>query len=189
MLVSNTRDNLLDAAEALMRTRGFANVSYGDLAERIGIRKASIHHHFPAKADLGTALVERYIERFDVGMQTIENRFPDTRRRVRAYGEIYLHSLREKQFCLCGMLATEVDLLPEEVRVNVERFFARQIDWLTRMHLAPGPSISAADRTAARDAAETTLAALQGALLIAWTRRDPQILARAIKTIDAGLKG
>ena len=185
MLMSNTRDDLLDAAEALMRKNGYSSVSYADLAERIGIRKASIHHHFPGKADLGAALVERYIAQFDEKLAAVEKQFSDLRRRVRAYGEIYLRSLHEKQFCLCGMLATEAELLPDSVRDNVERFFVRQTEWLAHVYLAQRPAKSASDRQAAQIAAETTLAALQGALLVAWARRDPRILARALDAIDA----
>ncbi len=185
MFMSNTRDDLLDAAEALMRRNGYSSVSYADLAVRVGIRKASIHHHFPGKADLGAALVERYIAQFDEKTAAIEVQFSDLRRRMRAYGEIYLRSLQERQFCLCGMLATETELLPDPVRQNVERFFVRQTEWLAQIYLAQRASKSASDRQAAQRAAETTLSALQGALLVAWARRDPRILGRALDAIEA----
>ncbi len=51
-----TKELLLKEAEMLVRTRGFAAFSYADLSERVGIRKASIHHHFPTKEELGGAL-------------------------------------------------------------------------------------------------------------------------------------
>ncbi|MCA8089277.1 TetR/AcrR family transcriptional regulator, partial [Burkholderia cenocepacia] len=53
-----TRDALVQAGEGLMRSMGYAAFSYADLAETVGIRKASIHHHFPTKEDLGVAIVE-----------------------------------------------------------------------------------------------------------------------------------
>ena len=53
----DTRAELLIQAETLVRGRGYAGFSYADLAEAVGIRKASIHHHFPTKVDLGAALV------------------------------------------------------------------------------------------------------------------------------------
>ena len=61
-----TREALIRTAEQLMRTRGYSAFSYADLSESVGIRKASIHHHFPTKEDLGKALVEEYIERVRV---------------------------------------------------------------------------------------------------------------------------
>jgi TetR/AcrR family transcriptional regulator, transcriptional repressor for nem operon len=53
-------DQLLDATERRMRAGGYHAVSFRDVAADVGIRSASVHHHFPQKADLGTALVRRY---------------------------------------------------------------------------------------------------------------------------------
>lgn len=54
------KSEILDAAERLFLTVGYSGFSYSDLAERLGIAKASIHHHFPTKEALGLALVARY---------------------------------------------------------------------------------------------------------------------------------
>ena len=58
--VSDTADRILDIVEELIQTRGYNSFSYQDVATRIGIRTASIHYHFPAKADLGRVVIERY---------------------------------------------------------------------------------------------------------------------------------
>ena len=60
----STRALLLNEAEALLRTRGYAAFSYADLAERVGIRKASIHHHFRTKEELGVSLIDAYLVKF-----------------------------------------------------------------------------------------------------------------------------
>ncbi len=60
----STRSDLLTSAEVLLRTKGYAAFSYADLAEDIGIKKASIHHHFPTKEGLAIAIVESYLFRF-----------------------------------------------------------------------------------------------------------------------------
>ena len=70
-LPSGTRASLMQTAESLLCTRGYAAFSYADLAEAVGIRKASIHHHFPAKEDLGVAVVEAYVERVAQGLEGI----------------------------------------------------------------------------------------------------------------------
>lgn len=59
----DTRHLILDVAEELLLTRGYVAFSYQDIAARIGIRKASIHYHFPSKADLGLAIIERGVAR------------------------------------------------------------------------------------------------------------------------------
>ena len=57
---TDTKTALLNAAEAAIRIRGFSGFSFADLAAAVGIRKASIHHHFPTKQDLALRLVQRY---------------------------------------------------------------------------------------------------------------------------------
>jgi TetR/AcrR family transcriptional repressor of nem operon len=59
-----TAQRILDIAEGLVQTRGFNNFSYADIATELGITKASLHYHFPGKAELGQAIVARYAKRF-----------------------------------------------------------------------------------------------------------------------------
>jgi len=51
--LSDTAERILDIAQDLIQRRGFNAFSYHDIAAPMGIRKASIHYHFPSKADLG----------------------------------------------------------------------------------------------------------------------------------------
>lgn len=45
----DTRESLIKSAEYMLRSKGYAAFSYADLEKAVGIRKASIHHHFPKK--------------------------------------------------------------------------------------------------------------------------------------------
>jgi TetR/AcrR family transcriptional repressor of nem operon len=45
----STYDKILRLTDTLIQQRGFLGFSYADLEKAIGIRKASIHHHFPGK--------------------------------------------------------------------------------------------------------------------------------------------
>src|SRR6476469_3227193 len=69
--MDDTRAQLLSEAESLIRTRGYAAFSYADLAEKVGIRKASIHHHFPTKEILGATLIDEYLARFEKDLHGI----------------------------------------------------------------------------------------------------------------------
>ena len=62
---ADTKTALLDLAERAVRSRGYDGFSYADLARAQGIRKASIHYHFPTKADLSQNLMARYHTRFE----------------------------------------------------------------------------------------------------------------------------
>ena len=56
--MKNRKDQIITLALELLQTKGFDSFSYQDLSRELGITKASIHHHFPKKVDLGVALCE-----------------------------------------------------------------------------------------------------------------------------------
>jgi TetR/AcrR family transcriptional repressor of nem operon len=188
MSAGSTRDALLEAAERLVRSRGYSAFSYADLADAVGIRKASIHHHFPAKADLGAALVEDYTARFRDLLADIREGEPTALRRLDRYGRIYEASVRGGMLCLCGMLATEAQVLPAELRSRIATFFAQQLDWLEAV-IAEGQAAGRiASRGSARRTAEHALSALQGASMVAWGTGRPEVVGHALEDLLAGLR-
>src|SRR5215475_4719408 len=68
---SETAEQILDLAETLIQTRGYSAFSYQDIADSLGIRKASIHYHFASKTDLGIAVVDRYLARFGAALAAV----------------------------------------------------------------------------------------------------------------------
>ncbi len=183
---NSTRSKLIDNATALVRRRGYAAFSYADLATAVGIRKPSIHHHFPAKEDLGVALVSAYAETFSAQLSQIDIDFPDPFDRIGAFAALYREGLATKQGCLCGVLAAELEALPPRVQFAVKQFFVLNLIWLKRtLNGAEGrlrPDLT--PDTAAR----TVLATLQGALLVALALGDPTAFDQAVKGLVEGLK-
>ena len=55
-----TRQRILDAAESLILDHGFGATSVDAVVSRAGITKGAFFHHFPSKAELGRALIERF---------------------------------------------------------------------------------------------------------------------------------
>src|ERR1700733_2743383 len=79
---AHTSERILDIAERLVQTRGFNNFSYADIASELGITTASLHYHFPGKAELGLALITRYGERFSHALSQIEQGQPNARAKL-----------------------------------------------------------------------------------------------------------
>src|SRR5213076_801788 len=102
---TDTSEQILDVAERLVQTRGFNAFSYADVAGELGVTKASLHYHYPSKAELGTALMARYTARFGAALATIDAGGGEPSAKLRAYVELYLEVLRGRRMCLCGMLA------------------------------------------------------------------------------------
>jgi AcrR family transcriptional regulator len=55
------RDEIVDEATRLFAERGYEGASMADLAERVGLRKASLFHHFASKDVLYAAVLERLL--------------------------------------------------------------------------------------------------------------------------------
>lgn len=187
MSTVDMKSTLLAEAETLVRTVGYAAFSYADLSERVGIRKASIHHHFPTKEALGNALIDAYLARFTGELDRLSERRLDTRGRLMAYGEFFAGGLRDGLMPLCGALAAGSADLPASMQKRVERFFRTHLSWLEkefRAGLARGdvPTDLKPDR-----AALLLLSALQGASLVAWALKDASTIKAPLRDIVESL--
>jgi TetR/AcrR family transcriptional repressor of nem operon len=165
---SGTADRILDVAERLVQLRGFNAFSYADVAEAVGIRKASLHYHFATKADLGVALVARYRRTFLTALSAIEADGGDAMARLTGYAELYGSVLRKKRMCMCGMLATDAATLPKPMRESVAGFFSENVGWLSRVLDAGRKRGELAFPGAAAPTAAFFVSALEGAMLVAY---------------------
>src|SRR5947209_17187037 len=95
-----TAERILDIAERLVQTRGFSNFSYADIAPELGITKASLHYHYPGKAELGQALIIRYAERFNQALEDIDRTLPNAYAKLEAYVDLYAGVLRNERMCM-----------------------------------------------------------------------------------------
>lgn len=189
---AGTRERVLDVAERLVQQRGFNAFSYADIAAELGVTKASLHYHFPGKAELGEALITRYTQRFTEALAEIDARTDGASGKLHAYLGLYLDVLRGRRLCLCGMLAAEYQTLPKPMRDAVVSFFEVNEVWLERT-LAEGRDVAALTlQVPAREAARMIVSALQGAMLVARPRADLdgfQATAAALIASVAGLQG
>jgi len=186
---SDTAEQILDLAETLIQTRGYSAFSYQDIADSLGIRKASIHYHFASKAELGVAVVDRYIGRFGAALVAIAD---DEKQSSLAMLDFYVQPYLQfastpDRVCLSGALAGEVLALPPKLRERVDHFFRTHQDWLTEILKrgvargefklpAPAPKV-----------ARFVFSALQGALLVKRTTDDPSQLNDVIAVMKLQL--
>jgi TetR/AcrR family transcriptional repressor of nem operon len=184
----DTRQLLMQEAEALMRTRGYAAFSYADLSERVGIRKASIHHHFPTKETLGAALIDSYLEKFEQALADTLTDEPTTAKRLERYAGFFVASIEDGMMPLCAALSAEAFALPQSLQQRVERFFNLHLEWLrgvVRDGLKNGELKPELD---AKRSATLILSTLEGASLVAWALKDSSVIAPSIKDVVAALK-
>src|SRR4051812_40413946 len=83
--LSTTADDILACARSLIATGGYNGFSYADIAVVVGIRKASIHHHFPSKTELVKTLVIGYRAAAEAGFGQLEQGVDGAVNQLRAY--------------------------------------------------------------------------------------------------------
>jgi TetR/AcrR family transcriptional repressor of nem operon len=163
----DTAERILDLTERLVQTRGFNGFSYADVAGELGVTKATLHYHFPTKAELGHRLIERYGEVFAETLAAIDASGADAITTLRAYVEIYSGVLRQDRMCLCGMLAADYATLPNAMRAAVTRFFATNEQWLAAV-LEEGRAAGVLRFSGTPlETARLLVGALEGAMLVA----------------------
>lgn len=172
--MSGTAERLMDLAERRMREAGYHGFSFRDLAAEIGIKSASVHHHFPTKAEMVIAIVHRHNERFAELVTPKAGETPADV--VRAYRNAFRRSLTEKGgMCLNGLFGAESGGLPSELLTQVEQFFASAASDLARR--IGGPDAEAR--------AFAILALLEGALILARVHGDIDAFDKATADLVA----
>lgn len=184
----DTRATLIDRAIGIARRTGYAGFSYGDLSAAVGIRKASIHYHFPTKGDLGVAMVETYDQAFARLLAMIAAAETARAKRLQRYADVYRGGLRDGNGCLCGVFAAEASELPEPVGAAVRAFFDRCTGWLEEVLAGGrGEGDNERDEMAVRRQARMVLATVQGATLVACAQGDVETFDAAVAAVIAAL--
>ena len=166
---SSSREAILAAARRTAQAHGYSGLNFRDLADEVGIKAASIHYHFPSKADLGAAVARRYWEDTAAHLESMLAGTSDPVRCLHQYPDIFRKSLEsDNRMCLCSFMAAEHDDLPEAVKKEVQTFADVNIAWLSRVLSAAALVSSEESERRAR----AIFAAVAGAQLIARSRSD-----------------
>jgi len=175
--LSSTADNILVCSRSLIVKGGYNGFSYADIADVVGIRKASIHHHFPTKAALVKTLVEYYRDEVEQGIGNLERAVPGPLEQLNAYIAYWKACIGDASapFCVCALLAVELPVLPDDVALQVRKHFLFLSGWLTSV-LERGVALGTIALTGTpRIEAEAFMASVHGAMLSARTYGDTGI--------------
>jgi TetR/AcrR family transcriptional repressor of nem operon len=183
---TNAKEAILAAARQSAQAHGYGGLNYRDLATEVGIKAASIHYHFPAKADLGAAVAKRYWEDIVEDLADLRDSGSGRADALDRYPSLFRRSLENgNRMCLCSFMAAEYDDLPDIVKVEVQTFADVNIAWLSDLFTEVG--VKSDD---AVSKARAIFAAVSGAQLLARSRNDIALFDQMIDTYrKAGLLG
>jgi len=182
---TSSRDRILETATRIAQAHGYGGLNLRALAEEVGIKAASLYHHFPSKADLAAAVAKRYWQDAAEGLELISSSTPDPAERLRRFpGTFRVALANDNRICLCSFMTAEFDDLPETVKREVETFTDVNVAWLSKTLVAAG-IVGTRD---AKKRASAIFAAVAGAQLMARGRSDIRLFDALVKNYElAGL--
>jgi TetR/AcrR family transcriptional regulator, transcriptional repressor for nem operon len=182
---TSSSDRILAIATRMAQAHGYGGLNMRTLAEAVGIKAASLYHHFPSKADLAAAVAKRYWEDAAAALEGISAATPDPVECLRQFPGTFRASLEnDNRMCMASFMAAEYDDLPDVVKTQVQLFADANVEWL-------GKQLVAAKIVTSRDAkkrARAIFAAVAGAQLMARGRSDLKLFDGLIDSYrSAGL--
>jgi len=170
-------EKILMTADALMVQRGYSAFSYADIAKVVGIRKASIHHHFPTKEGLAVAVLQAHRKKVIEGMEALDSQIESPLERIQTYLQYWEGCIRGKtvSFCVAALMGAEMPSLPEDVQAEVRLHFNALANWLERTLEAGVKKRVIQLQGSAATEAQTLMAVLHGSMLSARALDDCEV--------------
>lgn len=182
---SSKANEIISYTRQLLTSGGYQSFSFADISAKVNIRKASIHHHFPSKAELVKVVVTGYREEARAGMQAMSRQMNNPVTELQAYVDYWATCIREgsSPFCICAMLAVELPTLPPEIASEVTGHFSDLTDWLASL-LRRGESEKRLRISGTpADEASLLMATVHGAMLSARAFNDADIFRRIVQPL------
>jgi len=192
-LPMDTKARILHVARDLFHGRSYADVGIKEICDLAKVQKGSFYHFFPSKQDLAMAVIDDMADDWAHGFvaEAFDRDLPPLERLDYLIDAAYYWQKAAKDLegrmpgCLFGNLALEVSTRDEVLRAKLNAVFAKAS---TRFRETLDEAIEKG-LIAPLDAeatAQAMLAYLEGMILLAKTRNDPEVireLGPAIKTL------
>lgn len=179
---TDTKALILQEATGLLLTRSYVGLSFQDLADRVGIRKASLYHHFASKEALGIALIEAAQGKFVHWAQRQDTL--SVPGKIAAYIAMFRDAIGAGQrVCPIGATGGEWDCVEPLLQQAVRQFHQVQLTWLS----AVVQQWEGGMPELAQQRAMQINAMLQGALISARIYGDVQVFDTALAPLQASL--
>lgn len=189
----DTKTRILATARELFHSRSYADVGIKEICDAASVQKGSFYHFFPSKRDLALAVIDDMADDWAHGFvaEAFDHNLPPLERLDYMIDAAYYWQKAAKDIegrvpgCLFGNLALEISTRDEVLRAKLNAVFdkasARFHETLDEAveHGLMQPLDTAAT-------AQAMLAFLEGVILLAKSRNDPdvvRVLGPAIKTL------
>ena len=178
-MASEKASEILGAARRLIMEQGYNGFSFRDVAAEVGIKSASIHYHFPTKADLAKAVAKDYREWCAEALEGLSA--TDAPGLLLEYGDLFVAMLKDRgSVCLGGVLAIDAPTLPPQVREQVTLFFDAHHAWVGSVLRQGQLNGEIRNEIDADRFAATFVSSIEGAMMVARGIGKPDHLSETI---------
>jgi len=180
------RIELVRAAKRLLHEQGYARTSFADVASAAQVPLGNVYYYFRTKDALAQAVIASHEASLREQFSSWEAAHEDPRERLRRLIRSPLEAAQGlvRFGCPHGSLCQELEKLGPNapLAMAAARLLGVYIDWTEGQLRAAGVS---ARRS--RALAASTVAAIQGAMLVAHTMRSEDMLAKQLRHVEGWL--
>jgi TetR/AcrR family transcriptional repressor of nem operon len=184
-----TRKRILDTAQQLILTHGYAGVSIDMLIQQLGMTKGAFFHHFKSKADLARTLIQRFsdegVNLFNEVLGRARKYSDDPLQQllliIRQYEEIFEGLTLPFEGCLLATYAYEYQQFDAETMTLVNREFTLSRQELTRLLEASAKRYPPKREVDIESLADGFMAAFEGAFILERTMNQAGITYQLLK--------
>lgn len=123
------REEIIQFADILIRQKGYNAFSFYEISDKVGIKTASIHYHFPTKSDLGVSVIDWHIENLNELIERLKRK--SSTEKLDYFFSIYSNIQKENNVCLVGSLATDFNTLDHKVQNKLKEFADLVLNWVS----------------------------------------------------------
>jgi len=189
----DSRSRILSTARELFHSRSYADVGVKEICDSARVQKGSFYHFFPSKRDLALAVIDDMADEWAHGFvaESFDRELPPVERLDYLIDAAYYWQKAAKDIegrmpgCLFGNLALEISTRDDVLRAKLTAVFNKTRDRI-RETLDDAVATRAIEPLDSEKTATAMLAFLEGVILLAKTRNDPEvvrIVGPAIKTL------
>jgi TetR/AcrR family transcriptional regulator, transcriptional repressor for nem operon len=190
--ISPVKAKILEVATRLMAVRGYHRTSLDDVLRESGAGKGNFYHYFRSKEDLGYAILDGLLARFEA--RTLRPIFGDASRpplqQVEAFLDEILATQRARNCvggCPMGNLATELADAHEGFRQRLADGFERWRQWLAATLARARAEGALAPDVDAEALARFLVAGIEGAILLTKVQKDIGVMEHCVAELQRHL--
>jgi AcrR family transcriptional regulator len=184
----DTRERILEVAEAAVLAKGFASTSIDELIAAVGITKSGFFYHFRDKGELAKAMLLRYLERDKALLDDMFQRADELNEDplhgflvgMKMFAEMMANLPEVHPGCLAASFCYQDQLFNREIReLNAAGMLAWRTRFRARLELIARryPPRQEVDLDALADMISTLV---EGGLVLGRALKDASILPRQV---------